>query len=199
MCPPPMGQCRWQHPAVLGHKTSCEAHGLAENCSSPAGMGQEDRVWWWKGPSTCSSPEHHRAGAATPTPRCPMSPPGARGSASSKRTARYCINMQQCPFINALLSFWVNRTPSPSRQTVAVCGVAEPILAHCAQGCAINLRLKACLLLLLLPPLTERGGANSHERKRIPSAFVEIQTVHYEIKAGNEAMGRGESLLSLIT
>lgn len=156
-------------------------------------------------------------GGKVPAPAAPQSttgpelPPPPRGAQCHRQVPGAQLPANALPdialicnsvfFINALLSFGVNRTPSPLRQTVAVCGVAEPIPADCAQGCAINLWLKACLLLLLLllPPLTERGGANSHERKQIPSAFVGIQTVHYEIKAGNEAMGRGESLLSLIT
>lgn len=69
--PVPLGPCRWYHPAVLWCKSLLGAQRLAENCSSPARMGQEDRAWWWEDASTYSSPEHPRAGTATTfTPQC---------------------------------------------------------------------------------------------------------------------------------
>lgn len=78
---PTMGLCGWWHPADLGCKALCRAHGLAENCSSLAGMGQEDGAWWWEGPSTFWSPEHPRTGTAALTLRCLTSPSDPWGSA----------------------------------------------------------------------------------------------------------------------
>lgn len=77
--------------------------------------------------------------------------------AFSKPAASRFTNMEEWLFINALLSFGVKRKSSPSRQTVALHGVAEPILADCAWGCTINLLLKAASFSYLrLPNVVEK-------------------------------------------
>lgn len=81
----------------------------------------------------CSHPE---------VPNVTVRPLGLR-LAFGKLTASHFVDVEECLFINALLSFGVNRKSSPSRQAVALRGVAEPIPADCAQGCAISLLLKA--------------------------------------------------------
>lgn len=91
----------------------CGAHRLAENSNSPARMGQENRAWWWKNPSTCSSPEHPMAGTATlslmpqvlnVTIRCPV-----LSLAIRPLSASHFINMEEWLFINAVLSLWVQK------------------------------------------------------------------------------------------
>lgn len=59
----------------------CGVPGLAESSSILTRTRQENRAWWWKNHSICSSPEYAMAGIATPTLRCLMSPSGAWCSA----------------------------------------------------------------------------------------------------------------------
>lgn len=99
--------------------------------------------------------QHLHPGSGTATPP-PVSPSDAWGPAqlSSKLTASYFVNMEECLFRNALPSFGVNKKSSPSRQTAALCGVAEPIPADRTQGRTISLLLKAASFSYLQLPNT---------------------------------------------